>query len=234
VVHTVLRQVLLGADPIDVEALWERMYRHTLAYGQKGLTMMAISGVDLALWDLRGKREEKSLAEVLGGQAGVTVPMYKTGWSPQEVAEGKLEGYRALKLQVGRLTMEAAVDQLALVRDTMGSEIELMSDAFMQWDLETALGVVKRVEQYNVGWLLDYTIHDVWSQKERIVWSFTCFVISQCVILLTYAAILCNVRHCVQLYTTEQCGTVWRNYGRFCIFLKISYALSYKNGHVDT
>ena len=62
-------------------------------------------------------------------------------------------GYRALKLQVGRLTVDAAVDQLAQVRDTLGSEIELMADAFMQWDLETALGVVKQVEKYNLGWL---------------------------------------------------------------------------------
>src|SRR5215212_2520343 len=55
VVETVLRELLVGADPSDVEGLWARMYRATLPFGRKGLAVMALSGVDLALWDLAGK-----------------------------------------------------------------------------------------------------------------------------------------------------------------------------------
>ena len=153
VVETVLREFLVGQDAHDVEALWDEMFRRTLAYGQKGLVIMAISGVDLALWDLRGKRENKSLVEVLGGQKGATVPMYKTGWSPEEVAEGKLEGFRALKLHMGRMPVEQVVDQVAHVRKTLGDDLELMGDAFMGWDLDTALRVTQQVAQYNLGWL---------------------------------------------------------------------------------
>lgn len=85
VVQTALKALLLGADASAVEDLWQRMYQATLPYGQKGLALMALSGVDLALWDLRGKRAGKPLAEVLGGQVGQAIPCYKTGWSPAEV-----------------------------------------------------------------------------------------------------------------------------------------------------
>ena len=77
VVETALRHLLIGADASDVEGLWQQMYRATLAYGRKGLALMAISGVDLALWDLRGKREGKAVVEVLGGTAK-QVPAYRT------------------------------------------------------------------------------------------------------------------------------------------------------------
>ncbi|MFT5368503.1 MAG: L-rhamnonate dehydratase [Candidatus Latescibacterota bacterium] len=153
VVETVLRDLLVGKEATDVEGLWDRMFRHTLAYGQKGLVIMAISGVDLALWDLRGKRENKPLVALLGGQGGTAVPMYKTGWSPKEVAEGKLEGFKALKLQMGRMSIENAIEQVAQVRKTLGDDFELMADAFMGWDLETALEVSKQVADYNLGWL---------------------------------------------------------------------------------
>ena len=153
VVETVLRDFLIGKDPTDVEGLWAQMYRRTLAYGQKGLVVMAISGVDLALWDLRGKCAGKAIVEVLGGRAGTVVPAYKTGWSHAEVAEGKLEGYRALKLHMGRMSVDEAIEQLSEARDTLGTEMELMADAFMLWDLETALNVVKRIEPYHLVWL---------------------------------------------------------------------------------
>lgn len=153
VIETVLRDFLVGKDADDVEGLWDQMFRRTLAYGQKGLVIMAISGVDLALWDLRGKRKNKPLVEVLGGQAGTTLPMYKTGWSPEEVAEGKLEGFRALKLHMGRMSVAEAIDQMALVRKTLGDDMALMFDAFMSWDLETALDVCKRMADYHFGWL---------------------------------------------------------------------------------
>ena len=79
VVNTALRHELVGADATAVEELWDHMYRSTLAYGRKGLALMAISGVDLALWDLRGRREGKPIVELLGGStSGSPLPVYKT------------------------------------------------------------------------------------------------------------------------------------------------------------
>ena len=153
VVLTVLRDVLLGEEPDDVEAIWQRLYRATLPYGQKGLVLMAVSGVDLALWDLRGKRANRPLAEVLGGQVGRPIPCYKTGWSPSEVEEGRLEGFRAVKLQVGQQDATGAVEQVRRVREALGPDVRVMTDAFMHWDVETAIQAAQGFAQYDIGWL---------------------------------------------------------------------------------
>src|SRR5204862_178661 len=67
VVHTVLRDALLGRQPQPIEPLWQSMYAATLPFGRRGLAIMALSGVDLALWDLLGKGERCSVAKLLGG-----------------------------------------------------------------------------------------------------------------------------------------------------------------------
>ncbi len=151
VVQTALHALLVGEDPSDVEALWQRMYRATLPYGQKGLVLMAISGVDLALWDLRGKRAGQPLAEVLGGQVGQPIPCYKTGWSPAEIETGQASGFRAVKLQVGRQDAAGAIAQVRQVREAVGPDVRIMTDAFMAWDLETALQAAEGFSPYGVG-----------------------------------------------------------------------------------
>src|SRR5262249_21659107 len=78
--RTVLRDVLLGRSPERVEELWETMYRATLPFGRKGITVMALSGVDLALWDLRGKAAGLPVARLLDGDVGRPIPVYATVW----------------------------------------------------------------------------------------------------------------------------------------------------------
>jgi len=151
VVQTVLREKLVGRDATEVEGLWELMYRATLPYGQKGLAIMAISGVDLALWDLRAKRDDRPVVSVLGGQPGHPVPAYLTGWSPREVAAGKAFG--AVKLQVGRADAEGAAAQVREVRETLGPEVKVMTDAFMSWDVSTALRAAELMAEHDVVWL---------------------------------------------------------------------------------
>ena len=68
VVETVIRDILVGQESSDIESLWEEMYWRTLPYGQKGLAIMAISGADLALWDLRGKKNNQSLVQMAGAK----------------------------------------------------------------------------------------------------------------------------------------------------------------------
>ena len=80
VIETSLSRLLCGADATHVEDLWEEMYTATRAFGRKGISVMAISGLDLALWDLRGKRDGKAVAEILaekGGQAWKRMRCYK-------------------------------------------------------------------------------------------------------------------------------------------------------------
>lgn len=149
VVRTVLRDALLGRDPGPVESLWEEMYRLTLPYGQKGLAIMALSGVDLALWDLRGKAEQEPVARLLGGRTGEPLPTYVTVWG--ELPAGFELQHRGCKLHV-----EDAADVPGLVeraRNAIGPERELMIDAWMRWDLPTTLEVASQLEPLGVGWI---------------------------------------------------------------------------------
>ena len=158
VVNTALRHELVGADATAVEELWDRMYRATLAYGRKGLALMAISGVDLALWDLRGRRQGKSVVELLGGSSGLPLPAYKTT-GIDDIPLDSSEGFAAYKVGgLGRLDARADVDQivdeLTTAREKVGFELPLMADAGMGWnDPERVLALCERLADLNLGWL---------------------------------------------------------------------------------
>ena len=98
VVRTVLRDLLLDRDPEPIEQIWDLMYRSTLAFGRKGIAIMAISGVDLALWDLRGKAARQPVAEILGGTTGVSMPTYSTVWD--DITPEQARMHSAFKLHV--------------------------------------------------------------------------------------------------------------------------------------
>ena len=155
VVETVLHDLLLGRDPADVEGLWEEMYRATLPFGRKGLAIMALSGVDLALWDLRGKAQNRPVVELLGGQAGEPIPTYVTvGTQVEAVLD---EGHAGFKLDLA--FVQEALDEAVLVRrvaearEAIGPGRPLMFDAFMEWDLATALRMAEALAPYDVSWL---------------------------------------------------------------------------------
>lgn len=155
VIETVLRDLLVGRDAEPVEALWEEMYFATLAFGRKGLTIMAISGADLALWDVRGKAAGKPIAELLGGQTGADIPVYITVWD--DVTPEQAATYDAFKLHVERRTdgstpdaVFAAVQQ---ARDMIGPDKELMIDAWMEWDIPTTLTVAENCAPMNLSWI---------------------------------------------------------------------------------
>ncbi len=99
IARTVLRDLLMGRDPQPVEALWQEMYRATLPFGRKGVAIMALSGVDLALWDLRGKAERRSIVALLGGARHQRIPSYGTAWD--DIPEEMLGQYRGYKLHLG-------------------------------------------------------------------------------------------------------------------------------------
>ncbi len=155
VVQTVLREVLIGARADDVEGLWDAMYRHTAAYGRKGIAMMAQSGVDLALWDLRGKRANRALVEVLGG-ARMPVPSYRTG-ARNGLEEALAQGYKAVKFGIGAMNpheeLDAIVDLFGDIRAVTGPDIQVMCDASMGWDVEGTLRAAERLVEFNLTWL---------------------------------------------------------------------------------
>ena len=158
VVEQALRPLLVGADASDVEGLWEAMYRATLAYGREGLVIMAISGVDLALWDVRGKAAGRPLAALLSETACDEVPAYRTG-GEDGLAASLAAGYRSVKIGgIGRLDPATQADDIVTwlqrVRAQIGGGVELMADAGMGWtDKEAVLRLAEGLTSLDLGWL---------------------------------------------------------------------------------
>ncbi|MFH1302301.1 MAG: mandelate racemase/muconate lactonizing enzyme family protein, partial [Planctomycetota bacterium] len=155
VVRTVLRDLLLGRNPEEISQLWNEMYQATLAFGRKGIAVMAISGVDLALWDLRGKSEKLPIVSLLGGIPGQKIPTYHTVWDHRDLSSAT--EYAGYKLHLGKVAapvrqdvMISAIDQ---ARAQIGSDRLLMVDAWMKWDVDSTIAISKNIAAYQIEWI---------------------------------------------------------------------------------
>jgi L-rhamnonate dehydratase len=157
IVQTVLRDLLLGRAAEPVEALWDEMYRATLPFGRKGVAIMALSGVDLALWDLRGKAARQSVAQLLGGVRHRRIPAYGTAWD--EIPEAMIGRYRAYKLHLGKAPpsqdVTPLVEAVAKAHAKVGATTPLMVDAWMLWDVPVTLRFAEQVMALplRLGWI---------------------------------------------------------------------------------
>jgi L-rhamnonate dehydratase len=173
VIDLYLKPVLIGADPWDIEYIWQHMYRKTMAFGRKGIGMAAISAVDIALWDILGKSAKQPVYRLLGGRTKSRIPVYASRLysSPldQLAAEAKRykqEGYKAMKLRFGWGPIDGAagmrknVDLVRTVRETVGDDIDVMADAYMGWTLDYAKRMLPLLEPFNLRWLEEPVISD--------------------------------------------------------------------------
>src|SRR5947209_4002031 len=108
------------------------MYQATLPFGRKGVAIMAQSGVDLALWDLRGKAARRSIADLLGGPLHRRLPTYTTVWD--DIPDALIGQHTAFKIHLSTGNLEALVEVVRRARDRVGAHVALMVDAWMQWD----------------------------------------------------------------------------------------------------
>ncbi|HXG15201.1 MAG TPA: mandelate racemase/muconate lactonizing enzyme family protein [Calidithermus sp.] len=155
-----IRPLLLGADARDVDGLRARVEAALLPmarqWGAVGPLMQALSGVDIALWDLRGRLEGCPVSALLGGPQPARLPAYASGLGPGQTVE-KAEravaaGFRALKLKVG-FDVEADLAAVAAVRAAVGPEVAVMVDANQAWTPEQALAIGPRLAAHGVRWL---------------------------------------------------------------------------------
>jgi L-rhamnonate dehydratase len=151
-----LGPLITGASALHVEAIWEQMYNASLFYGRKGVTIMAISGVDLALWDIRGKHAGQPVHKLLGGPNREKVPAYYTGHD----VDGALKlGFRAFKhpvrygLDDGREGMKKVISELREIRGKIGPENQLMIDVLCRWNVPYTLEMVDRMQEFRLYWI---------------------------------------------------------------------------------
>lgn len=166
IIDTQLKPLLLGEDPLATEKIWDVMYRFCV-HGRKGETMMAISAVDCALWDLAGKIRGEPLYRLLGGPTRGEVKAYAStlGFSldPEDVERRAQqfvdEGYTAMKWffrfgpSDGIKGMKKNVELVRTIRDAVGYDVELMVDCWMSWSVPYTLKMAKMMERYELAWI---------------------------------------------------------------------------------
>jgi L-alanine-DL-glutamate epimerase-like enolase superfamily enzyme len=173
VIDLYLKPLLIGADPWDTEFLWQHMYRKTMAFGRKGIGMVAISAVDIALWDLLGQSAKQPVYRLLGGRTKPKIPVYASrlySTPLEELArESKRyqdEGYQAMKLRFGwgpadgPAGMEKNLALVRTVRETVGDAVDIMADAYMGWNLDYTKRMIPRLEKFNLRWLEEPVLPD--------------------------------------------------------------------------
>jgi galactonate dehydratase len=166
-IHEWVEDRIFGADPFDVECLAGNLFRDQYQGGPTVLT--AISGVEIACWDLIGKACGQSIYKLLGGRARDRLPAYANGWyggarTPEEFADKALQvvarGYRALKFdpfgtawkEMTGSQMEAAERIVAAVRSAVGNEIGLMIEVHGRLSAACAIEMGQRLAQYQPAW----------------------------------------------------------------------------------
>jgi L-alanine-DL-glutamate epimerase-like enolase superfamily enzyme len=160
-----LKGVLLGQDPSDIGALWDRMYDATSYYGRRGVVIHAISAIDLALWDLRGKLLGRPVCELLGERQRERVLAYGTvyplGDTPDAVRRnidrGLALGLRAIKIVADpfwRDDLEHTARLIRTAREHVGPDVRLMVDAATAWArAEDGLPLMPLFKEYGFAWV---------------------------------------------------------------------------------
>ena len=159
-----LRDVLIGEDPMDVERLWHKMYRGLIYFGRRGIAIHAISGLDIALWDIKGKALGKPVCELLGTQHRDRVRAYASMLMPdttEEVTEAitalKEQNFTAVKLGWGPLGKDSKQDVAlaAAAKEAAGDGVEIMIDSGLGYvaDATRAIEVAREYEQIGIYWL---------------------------------------------------------------------------------
>lgn len=171
IVERHLRRFLVGADPRDVERLWDQMWRSTLYYGRKGLAVCAISAVDLALWDLCGKLRDEPVFLLLGGRTKDAAPCYATGPNPARYRD---LGFFGGKLPLphgpaeGAAGLAANVALVEAARAAVGPDFDLMLDCYMALDVPYAIDLAEALRPHRVRWIEEPLLPDDYDGHLRL------------------------------------------------------------------
>lgn len=163
VIDKALKPLLLGADPLDIEVLWHRMYHMTRDYGRKGSVVSGISAVDIALWDIAGKFHELPVYKLLGGAFRTRVQPYATGFyrikgqgKAKRLGEKAIRhfeaGFSMMKVKLGYGVDDDIACMKEIGRAIHGKPITLMVDTNHAYGRAEALRLGRALEEYDLRW----------------------------------------------------------------------------------
>lgn len=154
---------VIGRDPFDVTVIWEDLYNRIKDYGLSGMTVAAISGIDIALHDLMGKEVGKPVHKLLGGGFRSSVPAYATGLyfiDPAQLVEEAVDeaahyvqqGFRAIKMKIGLGDLAADIARIRAVREAIGPDVKLAVDANHCFSVPQAIRLGRALEALDILW----------------------------------------------------------------------------------
>lgn len=177
VINELFAPALVGQNCMAIEKLWDLMARMTAPFGGAGLASYAISAVDTALWDLKGKVLDKPVYELLGGPQKEKIFCYATGFDTEWYLE---LGFKATKIftpwgaDAGLDGLERNEALVAETRERVGSKVELMLDCWMASDAEYTIRLAERLRPYNLKWIEEFAPPDnlegYAAVRQRIPW----------------------------------------------------------------
>ena len=172
-----LCELIRGDDPLPVEAVVHKLRQQAGGSGPEGMFCFALAAVDLALWDIKGKALNLPVATLLGGYRD-RVPTYASGQLERrrnleylaDVGPRLVEkGFRAMKTQMGaEPTADREVARIRTLRDALGPDIDLMCDINQLWNVNQAITIGRRVEEFHLFWLEDVVVHDDYQGLARV------------------------------------------------------------------
>lgn len=164
-----LKDLLVGQDPLNPERVWDRMYRGTAMSGRRGMMIAVLAAVDVALWDIKGKVENKPIYELLGGVSGAPIVPYSSlyggplsfedtvAWARDAVAKSRELGFRAAKMEPlddCTPTNRQIVELVGVGRETMGWDADVLVDVGHRWkSAKEALRWLQELEQFDPGFI---------------------------------------------------------------------------------
>ncbi|MEL7964957.1 mandelate racemase/muconate lactonizing enzyme family protein [Vreelandella neptunia] len=174
----VYAQSLVGEDPLQTEKVWLTLYNRLRDQGQRGLTVTALSGIDIALWDIKGKHFGVPISTLLGGRFRESVRAYATGSFARagvdrvtdiaaEVAGYRREGFHAVKIKIG-FDVEEDLEVIAAVRDAIGPDMRMMIDANHGYDYLEAIELGQRAAPFGIDWFEEPVLPEQISTYEAV------------------------------------------------------------------
>ena len=164
IVEKVIQPLIIGEDPINKEYIWHKVYNLLRDSGQKGMPIQALSGIDIALWDILAKKAKLPLYQLLGGKTNNKIPVYGYGMMLQkksveelcelfkkEANQIKEKNFKAMKMKVG-LGPKEDLKLVSAVREAIGNNFRLMVDANHAYNKNDALYVGKGLDEMEIYW----------------------------------------------------------------------------------
>jgi len=161
IIETILKPVVIGMDPTKTDDIWDRAYfgGGLRQVGSRGIGVVALSGLDMALWDIRGKVEDVPVFQLIGGAKRDKIAVYATALYPEEnagVAKRAVtfaeQGFKGVKIKLG-FDFAQDMERVRAVRGAVGRDFPVMTDANMGYEVDTALRAAEVLQECGVFWL---------------------------------------------------------------------------------